>query len=358
MLKFMKTIIWSSPICVSIVIAVIFLQETAVYAGTSECETIVIAYGANRQISNDICKINPDGSGKVNLTNTPDEDEEEPVISPDGSRIAFTSSSYSSDGRKTSLCIMNSDGSDRKTLTSETDATGFTDYEGADFSADGTSLAFSSHGKECGVSMVWTIKTDGTGIVKAFDTVFSMGQLCYSGNDKIIYAKSLSAEPAPELRVGIFIRRITGSESTLTDSTAAGESVETMLTGGTDLSTIYSSPCLSPDGKIVAFVMRSNKDFKCSIGLIGINGGSCEVLELPKPIADAIDSSQSSANKSMISDLIARSTLWDLCLSPDGQKLAFNRDGKLCVLELANPSNSKMILDKIGIGFDWWTIKN
>jgi len=57
----------------------------------------------------DVCSMNPDGSGLVNLTRTP-EAESTPDVSPDGTRIAFTR--RASDG-KSYLWVMNADGSIR-----------------------------------------------------------------------------------------------------------------------------------------------------------------------------------------------------------------------------------------------------
>jgi len=62
----------------------------------------------------DVCSMNPDGSGLVNLTRTP-EAESTPDVSPDGTRIAFTR--RASDG-KSYLWVMNADGSSQTQLSS------------------------------------------------------------------------------------------------------------------------------------------------------------------------------------------------------------------------------------------------
>lgn len=57
--------------------------------------------------------MNQDGTGAVNLTNTSDIDEFSPVWSPDGSRLAFISDSFTR-----TLSVMNADGSGRTAIIS------------------------------------------------------------------------------------------------------------------------------------------------------------------------------------------------------------------------------------------------
>src|SRR2546423_11423980 len=51
--------------------------------------------------------MNADGSGRIDLTNTPGVDDSAPSFSPDGRRIAFTRF----DGNQSDVRIMNADGS-------------------------------------------------------------------------------------------------------------------------------------------------------------------------------------------------------------------------------------------------------
>ena len=51
---------------------------------------IKIAWEAYIDGNSDIFVMNADGSGKVNLTNTPDVNEHYPQISPDGTKICYT----------------------------------------------------------------------------------------------------------------------------------------------------------------------------------------------------------------------------------------------------------------------------
>ena len=79
---------------------------------------------------------NVDVSGRRNITATAEIDEVEPQWSPDGSRIAFLSQSYSG----TDIHTINSDGTDRRNLTGLPAS-----YLDLKWSPDGTRLAFSSN---------------------------------------------------------------------------------------------------------------------------------------------------------------------------------------------------------------------
>ncbi len=70
-----------------------------------------IPFGPTEQ--QDIWVMNPDGTGAVNLTDTTDIDEFSPVWSPDGSRIAFISDSFTR-----TLSVMNADGSGKTAIVS------------------------------------------------------------------------------------------------------------------------------------------------------------------------------------------------------------------------------------------------
>lgn len=70
-----------------------------------------IPFGPSEQ--QDIWVMNPDGTGVVNLTDTSDIDEFSPVWSPDGSRIAFISDSFTR-----TLSVMNADGSGKTEIVS------------------------------------------------------------------------------------------------------------------------------------------------------------------------------------------------------------------------------------------------
>lgn len=95
----------------------------------------VVFHLANEDAYYDIAMVNFDGTGERLLTDTPEEDEQNPSFSPDGSQIAFQA--YSEDTGSTELFIMNYDGSGIRQVTSTPDM----DEEGPfEWSPDGTRL--------------------------------------------------------------------------------------------------------------------------------------------------------------------------------------------------------------------------
>jgi Tol biopolymer transport system component len=80
----------------------------------------------------DIFQRNPDGTGLVNLTNTPAEDEREPVWSPDGLQIAFVPFD------RNEILVMDAHGANRRVLIS-----GLSFANGVQWSPDGNLLLFS-----------------------------------------------------------------------------------------------------------------------------------------------------------------------------------------------------------------------
>jgi Tol biopolymer transport system component len=78
-----------------------------------------IAYETYIQNNWEIFAVNADGSNPVNLTQTPNENEHYPQISPDGAKICFSVDKGEGRDAVRSLCLMDSDGKNRKKLVDQ-----------------------------------------------------------------------------------------------------------------------------------------------------------------------------------------------------------------------------------------------
>jgi Tol biopolymer transport system component/ferric-dicitrate binding protein FerR (iron transport regulator) len=83
-----------------------------------ELKTILhrIVYASTRDGNGEIYRMRADGSDPANLTRTPDVDEFTPRVSPDGTRIAFVADAGLAGARRRSVCVMNLDGTERRTV--------------------------------------------------------------------------------------------------------------------------------------------------------------------------------------------------------------------------------------------------
>jgi len=78
-----------------------------------------IAYESYANGNSDIWVMNADGSGKVNLTHSPDQNEHYPQISPDGTRICFNIDSGEGREAVRSLWVMDVDGKNRRKIAEQ-----------------------------------------------------------------------------------------------------------------------------------------------------------------------------------------------------------------------------------------------
>ncbi|HEX8707833.1 MAG TPA: PxKF domain-containing protein [Pyrinomonadaceae bacterium] len=184
----------------------------------------------------DIFAVNPDGSGRVNLTNSP-EAEVEPVWSPDGSKILFLKvGDFAWD-----ICVMDADGSHVTNLTEDMDRTHYNHNEYPAWSPDGTKIAFISFQDSYSEDTeLYVMNADGSGLVNL-------------SNTPRLYEINLAW--SPDSRKIAFVSDRTGPDIYVT--TVDGSSL-TRLTGTSGILGANYEPVWSPDGSKIAF--RSSRD--------------------------------------------------------------------------------------------------
>jgi Tol biopolymer transport system component len=115
--------------------------------------------------TSDVYLISADGSQRRNLTNTPADHEDWPVLSPDGQQVAFISSN---DG----ITIMKTDGTGRTPLVRAGNV-----YQ---WSPDGSKIAYRSPRAGTNFLDVWVVNADGSGKRQLTDENFSVNAIRWS----------------------------------------------------------------------------------------------------------------------------------------------------------------------------------
>jgi len=206
-----------------------------------------IVYTAFGLTASDIWVINADGSGPVNLSNSPDVDEGFPAWSPDGMHIAFTSRR---DGNN-EIYVMNADG---------TNPARWTDNPADDFapawSPDGTRIAFvSDRDREAGIYDLYLMEVVSTAVTRLTDDEAIDYSPAWSPDGTRIAFRSHHDGPAD-----IYVIDVDGTGlKNLTNDPAEDW-----------------APNWSPDGTLIAF--QSNRDGDWEIYTMAADGSGATNL--------------------------------------------------------------------------------
>ncbi|MFL5608505.1 MAG: protein kinase domain-containing protein [Gemmatimonadaceae bacterium] len=187
----------------------------------------------------EIYVMNADGTDQRRLTTDKGIDSS-PALSPDGTRIAFTSQRAGG----FDIFVMNVDGSDQRQLTSFTErGLGAIDPT---WSPDGRRIAFNTRVKEIDI---WVINVDGTGLVKLTDDPAGARAPAWSPDGrKIAYTTRRDGH------ADIFVMDADGSNPVRLTVNEWGDSF----------------PAWSPDGRRIAF--QSNRDGDQEIYVMNADG--------------------------------------------------------------------------------------
>jgi hypothetical protein len=191
-----------------------------------------IAFEGSRLGSNDIWKVNPDGTGLLRLTT--DQSNYAPGWSPDGSKIVYAHTASPGSG----LFIMNANGTGATNLATGAVVGPFSPK----WSADGTHIVFVDHVGESGAE-VWSVKADGTGLLQLTNDATMIHEYpTWCADGRIVF----DAVPLAGGAFQVYI--MNGDGTNVTPLTNAGSA-----SGGG-----FRAAC-SPDGHKVAFVDLTGK---------------------------------------------------------------------------------------------------
>jgi putative hemolysin len=221
--------------------------EADSFAGPWSPDGTRIVYTAFGLTTSDIAVINADGSGQVNLTDTPDVDEGFPDWSPDGTKIAYTTRR---DGNN-EIYVMNADG---------TNPSRWTDNPADDFapvwSPDGTQIAFvSDRDREAGIYDLYVMDVVSSAVTRLTDDPAIDYSPAWSPDGTRIAFRSHHDGPAD-----IYVIDVDGTGLTNLTKDPADD----------------WAPSWSPDGTMIAF--QTNRDGNWEIYTMAADGSGATNL--------------------------------------------------------------------------------
>jgi len=205
-----------------------------------------LAFVSSKTGSIQIYTINTDGTGLRRLTNEPGQSEI-PVWSPDGQQLAFIKIR----GNDTQIYVMSADGRRQRRLTSSPGISTFPAW-----SPDGQRIAFVSTRERS--RQIYVMKADGSAQTRLTTPPGESTVPVWSPNGRQIAFVSTRDQGLNELYVmnadGTEQRRLTEPESYVANEKSRGEQRQEL--GGILLKPGILHPAWSPDGKLIAFVIR------------------------------------------------------------------------------------------------------
>jgi dipeptidase D len=222
------------------------------FAGPWSPDGTRVVYTCGGLTTSDICIVNADGTGMLNLTDTPNVDEGFPAWSPDGEKIAFTTRR---DGNN-EIYEMPAPAPGASAAAASSKWVRLTDNPTDDFapawSPDGSQIAFvSDRDRKAGIYDIYIMQADGSGVRRlTADTAIDYSP-AWSPDGKMIAFRSHHDGPADIYLIGV-----------------DGAGLHDLTNNPAD----DWAPQWSPDGTLIAF--QTNRDGDWEIYTIHPDGSN------------------------------------------------------------------------------------
>jgi Tol biopolymer transport system component len=229
----------------------------------------------SEKVQCDVWVAKADGTGVVNLTNSPTVFDLDPHWSPDRTKIIFASKR----GVSPDIYVMNADGSNEKQLTNDPNFETF-----ASFSPDAKKIIFSRMIN--GVMQIFTMNADGSNVKQLTDSVGgTQGDAGFlSGNEEPVFS--------PDGTKILFDSNRTGKSQLFIMNADGSDQKQLIVSNGND-----RYPAWSPDGKMIAFGSDRDGDFE--VYTMKADGTALTQLTFNKNFPDS-DPAWSPDGKSMV----------------------------------------------------------
>jgi hypothetical protein len=202
--------------------------------------------------------INADGTGQTILTEGRFVQDDEPVFSPDGSKIAF----HRQNGFRTDIFVMNADGTNQVAITSGETPPQTSNLQPS-WSPDGIKLVFASNRSGSGKLEIWMANADGSGLVRLTTAI----QMSTDGQGPIFSSDINPAWSPDGSRIAFSSSRDGLADRELYVINADGSN----LTRLTDNTNDDHRPTWSPDSQKIAFDSNGAVKGICIINRDGTN---------------------------------------------------------------------------------------
>jgi hypothetical protein len=305
--------------------------------GTFPGENGKIAFTSTRDSNAEIYVMNPDGSGQTNISNNPAIDYQ-PSWSPDGSKIAFTSTRDGENNGWYEVYVMNADGSGQTRLTNNPAYDQFPSW-----SPDGSKIAFASYTENRNNGKIYVMNAGGSGQTRLTNDPGS--------DDEPAWGPATATEPGdttpPVITVpeDIVVEATSADGAEVTYTVTAQDNVDGNATLEADGSTIIQDnvggnitiSCNPPSGSVFPV---GDTEVQCSATDEAGNEGTASftvTVNAPPTPAEAIDELISTVEN--LDDNVPQSVKTSLSAPLNEASDILNDD---------NPNNDRAVCGKLG----------